>query len=448
MIVGLDFGTSNTSAAVVGAGGVVPIPLDDLAPRPTVLRSLLYIPRAGGARVGQSAVESYMRENTGRPVRYVRKFIRVIEMTFAETGTISAPGYAFVDENEPGRFFMSLKTFLRDSLFKGTNVFGEPYTLENLVATFLGEVRARVERFVAAEIGGTVDGWVVGRPVRFAERAADDELAERRLAEGGRAAGLANVRFEYEPLAAGRSYAAGVSLAPGERRNALVFDFGGGTLDLTVLRLGGESGWEVLAVDGVPVAGDVFDSRIVEGCLLEHFGEGATLDASGRPFPVHIPLTLADWPSIVTLNEPGTLETIQRARKTSNRRPQIAALECLVSRNHGLALYEEVRRAKARVSARERDWVTMNVDEIHFAQEISRSDFEGFIATERRQIEAAVDRVIAASGLAPESIDVVIRTGGSSAIPLFARMLERKVGAGKLVEHDLFAGVASGLALA
>ena len=59
-----------------------------------------------------------------------------------------------------------------------------------------------------------------------------------------------------------------------------------------------------------------------------------------------------------------------------------------------------------------------------------------------------MDRVIAAAGLAPREIGVVIRTGGSSSIPLFVEMLERKVGRGKLIEHDLFASVAGGLALA
>jgi hypothetical chaperone protein len=423
------------------SGAVTPIPLDPTAARPTVLRSLLYLPRNGGALVGQSAVEAYMRENTGRPVRYARKLVRVIEMTFAETGTIQAPGYALVDENEPGRCFQSLKTFLRDASFRGTSVFGETYSLEDLVAHLLSEIRSRVEAFV----GCPVDGWTIGRPVRFATRDADDALAERRLAEACRRAGLRDVRFEYEPVAAGRHYAATAR----EPRTALVFDFGGGTLDLTVLRIGGAGRPdEVLAVAGVPVAGDVFDSRIVEGCLLEHFGAGATLDASGRPFPVHIPYALTDWASIVGLNEPATLETIRQARRTSNRRPQIAALECLVTRNHGLALYEEVRRTKARVSSRERDWITMNVEDIHFAQEMTRADFESFIGAERRLVEVAVDRVVAAAGLAPREIDVVIRTGGSSSIPLFVEMLERKVGRGKLVEHDHFASVAGGLAIA
>ncbi len=70
------------------------------------------------------------------------------------------------------------------------------------------------------------------------------------------------------------------------------------------------------------------------------------------------------------------------------------------------------------------------------------------VAAERKRIEAAVDRVIGASGLSPRQIDVVIRTGGSSSIPWFVGMLERKVGPGKVVAHDLFTSVAAGLALA
>ena len=449
MRVGLDFGTSNSSAAVYTSGKVTALPIERLGSDPAVLRTLLYIPRVRASRdtvlVGQEAIETYARQNTGRPVKYARKLIRVLEMTFAEVGTIQAPGYALIDENEPGRFFQSLKTFLRDRVFKGTNVFGEIYSLEDLVAAVLREIRLRVEECLEDR----VDGWTVGRPVRFADDPTADQLAQRRLEEACRRAGLEDVRFELEPIAAGRYYALGVERA----ETALVFDFGGGTLDLTVLRLGGAaSKWQVLAVDGVPVAGDAFDSRIVEGCLLEHFGLGATLRPEGRPFPVHIPYALTDWPSIVALNKPETLETIRSALRRSDRRPQIAALECLVTRNHGLALYEEVRRAKARLSRVERDWIAMDVEDIHFAQEITRGDFESHIAPERKRIEAAVDCLIAASGLEPGQIDVVLRTGGSSSIPWFVKMLERKVGQGaggssKVVERDLFTSVAAGLAV-
>jgi hypothetical chaperone protein len=437
MKVGLDFGTSNSSVAVYDGQQIRLLPIDNHGERGEVLRSVLYIGRDGSRSVGQRAIETYFEQNTGRSVRYALKFIRVLQMTFAEVGTVEVPAYARIDENEPGRLFQSLKSFLRDISFKGTSVFGQTYSLEDLIAVLLTEIRLRTEDI----LGERVEEWVIGRPVRYADRPDADTLAMRRMTEACRRAGMERVRFEPEPIAAGRHFALQAK-RPG---TALVFDMGGGTLDLTVLTVGEK--WQVLATEGVPVAGDVFDSHIVEGCVVDHFGLNATMGPGDQPFPVHIPLTLTDWASIVGLNDPKTLDTIRVARRTSPQQRQIAALECLVTRNYGLTLYEEVRRAKAELSSRERDEISMQVEEIHFRQEISRRDFEGYIAAECRRIEGAVDRVIAAAGLKPDQIDVVLRTGGSSSIPWFIAMLERKVGPRKVIERDVFTSVAAGLAI-
>ncbi|HUE75312.1 MAG TPA: Hsp70 family protein [Chloroflexota bacterium] len=313
MKVGLDFGTSNSSVAVLDGQHVRLLPIENQGADNAVLRSVLYIGRDGGRSVGQRAIETYFDQNTGRSVRYALKFIRVIQMTFAETGTIEVPAYARIDENEPGRLFQSLKSFLRDLSFKGTSVFGQTYALEDLIAVLLAEIRRRTEEILGEE----VEEWIVGRPVHYAERPDADALAIRRMAEACRRAGMARVRFEPEPIAAGRHYA----LQAERPATALVFDMGGGTLDLTVLKVGGT--WEVLATDGVPVAGDVFDSRIVEGSVIEYFGLNAAMGAEGQPFPVHIPLTLTDWASIVGLNDPKTLDTIRVARRTSPQRSQL-----------------------------------------------------------------------------------------------------------------------------
>jgi hypothetical chaperone protein len=435
--VGLDFGTSNSSVAVADGQQVKLLPLEPGINDGTVLRSLLYIPREGPAVVGQAAVETYFQQNTGRPVRLVRKFLRVIEMTFAEIGTIRVPAHALIDQNAPGRFFQSLKSFLRDRSFAGTDVFGTTYTLEDLIAVILREIKRRTE----AALNQSADGWVIGRPVHFADDPEADTMAALRLAEACRRAGLGDVRFELEPVAAGLHYA-----ARAERpATALIFDMGGGTLDLTVLKVG--QSWEVLATDGVPIAGDAFDSRIIAGCVLQHFGLNATMGPRADSFPIHIPLALTEWSAIPNLNQPRTLGTIREARRTSPQRQQIAALECLVTRNYGLTLYEEVRRAKVALSSQLSDAIAMDVEEIQFCQPITRTEFEHYIAAECARIAAAVDRVIAAAGLLPGQIDVVLRTGGSSAIPWFVAMLERKVGPGKVVEHDVFTSVAAGLGL-
>ena len=62
-------------------------------------------------------------------------------------------------------------------------------------------------------------------------------------------------------------------------------------------------------------------------------------------------------------------------------------------------------------------------------------------------IEVCVDRVLAAASMSPESIDVVVRTGGSSRIPAVARQLDH-VFPGRVVEHGAFTSIAAGLAIA
>jgi len=85
--VGLDFGTSNSSVAVYDGSTLRLVPLDPVAREPSVMRSVLYLTRAGERYVGQEALDRYLAENIGRPVRLERRFVGNVTMTFATVGT-------------------------------------------------------------------------------------------------------------------------------------------------------------------------------------------------------------------------------------------------------------------------------------------------------------------------------------------------------------------------
>jgi molecular chaperone DnaK (HSP70) len=68
------------------------------------------------------------------------------------------------------------------------------------------------------------------------------------------------------------------------------------------------------------------------------------------------------------------------------------------------------------------------------------------IATHRRDAVELIGDALRRSGLVPERVDRVIRTGGSSSIPLFVNVLGELFGANRVAEHALFTGVALGLA--
>lgn len=440
MRVGLDFGTTNSSAAVYDGERLTLLPLDRLNSSPSILRSTLFMTREGAAYIGREAINRFTEGNVGREIEYEWRYIGDAEVTFAEFGTVQQALYVKVDANAPGRLFQSLKTGLRDQSFTRTNVFGTYYTLEELIAIVLRMILERAE----AAIRQKVSGIVVGRPVHYSLDPKIDTLAFERMQAACRLAGLPAVSFLEEPTAAALSYA---RTARGEQR-VLIFDFGGGTLDVTIMRLDGAGGREFLATDGVPVGGDLLDQRIVMGRLLHHFGEGATLGPRRLPFPNHVLDHLSEWQTIIELTQPHYLDIIEEAIAIGDKPKELRALRSLVRQNYGLPLYEAVEGAKVRLSDAAETTLSMHVGAINFDERIPRWDFERLIGPDVRAVEQCIDRALAAAGLTPADVDVVLRTGGSSRVPRFVRMLGERFGAAKLKEMDVFTGVASGLAVA
>ncbi len=440
MRVGLDFGTTNSSAAVYDGSRVRLIGLDPVNSAPSIMRSTLFITREGVPFIGREAINRFTEANVGREIEYEWRYLGDAEVTLADVGTVVQALYAVVDSNAPGRLFQSLKSHLRDSSFTGTDVFGTRYSLETLIAVVLRVILQRIE----AELGQKVTSMVLGRPVHYSFDPRLDELALARMSSAAEEAGLPPFTFLPEPTAAALSYA---STAHGEQ-HVLVFDFGGGTLDVTVMRIDDQGAREVLATDGVPIGGDLLDRRIVMGKMLGHFGEGATLGPRKMALPALLLDHLSEWQSIVDLTQPRYLSIIDEAIRTGDKPNELRALRTLVRENYGLPLYEQVERAKVRLSDDPRTTIAMDVPGIRFSDTLERWDFDRLIGPDVREVSACIDRALAAAGLTAADIDVVLRTGGSSRIPRFVRMLADKFGADKLKEMDVFTGVAAGLAIA
>lgn len=439
MRVGLDFGTTNSSAAIYDGSNLKLLPLDPINNAPTILRSALFMTREGVPFIGREAINRFTEGNVGREIEYEWRYLGETELV-TETGVISQSIYTQVDANAPGRLFQSLKSGLRDSSFTKTNIFGTYYTLEAIIAVVLQLIRDRIE----ARLGQPITGMVLGRPVHYAFDPRADALAFERMQKACALADLPDVTFLQEPTAAALSYA---STSRGEQK-VLVFDFGGGTLDVTIMLLKNGGTREVLATNGVPVGGDVLDQRLVMGRLLTHFGAGATLGRRRLPFPTHVLDHLGEWQTITDLTQPRYLEIIDEAIRTGDKPVELRALRSLVRKNYGLPMYEEVERTKVKLSSAPEAAISMHMDEIDFDEVVPRWDFDRLIGPDVRVVEGCIDEALAAASMTPNDMDVVLRTGGSSRIPRFVKMLSEKFGAHKLQEMDVFTGVASGLAIA
>lgn len=440
MRIGLDFGTTNSGAAVYDGQKLHLFALDRYCTTPTVLRSTLYITREHEIFIGREAIQAYYRQNTGRPSKMVRQYVGEIELTFAELPTFVKDVYILVDEMTPGRLLHSLKSEL-SSGYEGTTLFGRHYTLEELIASYLREIRERVEEAT----GEPIDGVVLGRPVNYvgSRSTADNARAVDRLRHAAHLAGYETVEFELEPVAAALRY----ELTIDRPENVVVFDFGGGTLDITVMRLGDPADGSTFATGGVGIAGEAFDQRIIERLLLDHFGRGTTWGDDRSPFPSQYVDALVDWQSIPSLNRPETLHFLQLAQITGDHPSRVRALESLLINNLAIRMIDTVERAKIALSSQRFTLVELSDEDINIWQPLTRSQFEWLIGEAARQIEDCLQDTLARSGFSAADIDTVIRTGGSAQIPLFIDMMSRIFGPEKVVLSDVFSGVTGGLAV-
>jgi len=449
---GLDFGTSNSAISLLREGSeqVQLLPIDPGQSRPEIMPTIIYIRRDGSAEVGRVASEAYYRDNVGREV--VKQRVNTGE-TFKSfitgVGEVTEKVVVEVDVTQPGRFFQAIKSFLADEDYAGTEIWGKFTSIEELVAIYLRPIKERAD----AQAGQSIEGVVIGRPVYFApdQASGSDELAQERLKKAAELVGFKEVHFQYEPVAAALHYE--LELAQQEDY-VLVFDFGGGTLDTTIVRVKprnqreGDRRQDILATNGRVIGGNTLDEEIMEHKLFKHFGEDARWSEQRLQMPNYIFGMLRRWYTIPNLQQQRIYSFLNDISRLSDGRKQIRALECLIRKNYGYALFQEIERAKVALSDEWETNISFFQEVIAINERLSRVNFETIIAGHLRRIEICVDETLKSAGLEANQIGTVLRTGGSSYIPAVQKMLTRKFGRSALRFQDAFSNVASGLGVA
>jgi hypothetical chaperone protein len=419
--IGLDFGTTNSALALAESGRAPRLVHFATPAEPTpVFRSLLYFHREETSPAG-AAVE-------------VLAGPRAIER--------------YLQAEEPGRLIQSLKTFLAARDFASTVVLGTAWRLEALIGRLLGALREE------ADAGDGLAGpIVVGRPVHFvnASDAEDEAFALARLRAACRNAGFGDVRFEYEPVAAAADYARRLERA----ENVLVADFGGGTSDFCLLRLAPPAGpgahprARILGTDGVPVAGDAFDARIVRHRVTPQLGNGdayRTLFGRVLRVPAWIYGHVERWHHLSFLKSPKTMQILLDLRREALDPRGLDALIRLVEGDLGFHLYQAVERAKLELSSQERTVLRLRHPEVEIEAELRRAEFEAWIRPELDSLATCVDALLQRARVAVPAVDRVFMTGGSSFVPAVRRIFAERFGEERLAFGGELTSVASGLA--
>ncbi len=375
LIVGIDLGTTNSLCAEVVDGE--PVVILDREGR-AITPSVVGIDEEHHAVVGDAANERALMNPAGT-VRSVKRFMGRGLDDIADAEVARLP-YKIVRS--------------RESEQVAVRVHGREYLPQELSALILGEVKKRAVKAT----GGKLRRAVVTVPAYF------DDGQRQATRDAGRMAGIDVLRILNEPTAAALAY----GLDRGKSGTVLVYDLGGGTFDVSVLKLT-EGVFKVIATTGnTALGGDDFDHALMD--LL-------------------------------------TADLDDAARAALDDHPQGRA-----------ALKMAAERAKIALSGQDETSVQLTVGEVAIDRTVTRAAYEAAIDPWVDKTFDAIDFVLDEAGLDPEDVGDVVCVGGSTRTPLVrARLAEhfdkpphvdldpdQVVAMGAAIQANMLAGDAAG----
>jgi hypothetical chaperone protein len=419
-VVGIDFGTTNSSVAIVTPAGQIQVAqFPYLGQLTDAYRSLLYFERA--EKTGPRAIECW-------------------------TGPEAIEHYLAAETK--GRLIQSLKSFLGSRSLVNTNVLGRTRSIEDLIARILADLRVEVSR----QFGFDIREATVGRPVKFvgATSDEDDAYAESRLAEAFKAAGFDRVAFELEPVAAAHQYESTLQ----HDELILIGDFGGGTSDFSLINVGatvrrrGRQASDLLGTAGLGLAGDAFDARIVRHLVSPELGAGTEQRSMGRllAVPAWPYASLERWHHLSFLKTNEVMSMLDTIKWQAVRPDMIEALIHLIKNDLGYQLHQAVQKVKCDLSAHREARFAFSDGDLTLDTVVYRADFESWIGPDLTQIETCVDSLLQQTSVARDDVDAVFLTGGSSFVPAVRRLFVSRFGEHKIRAGNEFTSVAMGLA--
>ncbi len=362
-IIGIDLGTTNSLVAVLEENGPLVLSAPETGAR--LLPSAVAFLPDGEVIVGQRA-----RELAGeRPLDTILSVKRFMGLGLEHVTEEDLRRYRFVDSN-------------RGTIRLAAG--GREVTPPEVSAHVLRELK----RWAEASLGEPVTYAVITVPAYF------NDSQRQATRDAGRLAGLETLRLVNEPTAAALAY----GLDKGAEGVIAVYDLGGGTFDVSILKLRGGI-FEVLATNGdTRLGGDDLDERLAAVLLAE------------------VPEDLRARPD-VRARARAAAEAAKRTLSVAEQAEMVLALPG----------HSPVRRA------------------------VAREEFEVLVADIVRRTVAPCRQALKDAGVTPADLSQVVAVGGSTRVPLVRRQMESLFGRPPLVDIDpdevvaLGAGIQAGI---
>ena len=403
----IDFGTSNSAAALPYPGGVYRIPIERGA---ETLPTAVFFPAGGGAmRIGAAAADALIG-------------------------------------GDDGRYMRALKSVLGLPLMHEARLIGgRRRTISQIITAFLTELRSRAE----AATGQPLRRALSGRPVHFhTADPAKDAQAEADLRACYLAAGFDEVRFMAEPEAAALASAG----AGDEGGLGLIVDIGGGTSDFTVFRRQGGRP-QIVASHGIRLGGTDFDQAVSLSHAMPLLGLGSELrremGAGLLPVPRAPFVDLATWAKIPFLYTPETRRLAAELARMAVEPEKLRRFQRAVVDELGHPLAFAVERGKIAANRPEgAGRIAMGAIEAGLSVPVTPDTLDAALALHRAELRQAAAETLALAGVGAEAIGHVILVGGSSLMRFVGAEMQALCPQAALRTAEAFTAVVDGLAIA
>merc|ERR1712137_132067 len=345
-IIGIDLGTTNSCVSVMEGNEPVVIPN---AEGKRTTPSVIAFVEGGEIKVGDPA----KRQAVTNPTKTVYSIKRFMGNKYSES------------KNEAER--VPYKVVKGDNDTPRVDVDGRLYTPQELSAMILQKMKKTAEDY----LGTSVSEAVITVPAYF------NDAQRQATKEAGEISGLKVKRIINEPTSAALAYGLDKK---GTDQKIVVFDFGGGTHDVSILELG-DGVFEVLSTDGdTHLGGDDVDEKIINW-LVDEFQAEENMDLRKDPM------------------------SLQRLKEASEK----AKIELSSSEQTEINL----------------PYITATASgPKHLVRTLTRSKFERLIDDLVKRTIEPCESALKAAGLSKSDIDQIILVGGSTRIPAVQKAVE------------------------
>jgi hypothetical chaperone protein len=434
---GIDFGTTNSSIAAAYRDRIEIIPVE-LGDMPQILPSIVYLHRDGNRAAGQEAVEQFLITGSQKTPCGRCDLVYTVNRKRESDCHQFRPGGGCHD----ARLISGIKSDLSETDFVSTHSWATDFTLTNLVGVIMRRLKATADRAA----GTNVQRVVLGHPVVFVgaegpyyrERQA---LAEERIRDAAVDAGFTEVVLLDEPAAAviNEDLREGIALAA---------DFGGGTFDVAIIKFAPDGG-DVIALAGVDVGGEQFDRLLFQAKVAPALHLDDTYEVRPgefRELPNQFRKRMSTLSGLKNLLSDPNTASILGAFRGAKEGSKLKAVENILYGGQAYHFYRAIEQAKIALSVIPETVIDFHRPGIDISIPVTRAEFEEVIAKPMQAVRAEIIRALEDAGIGPESVNLVLRTGGSSSIPAFVRILEDIFDPAVIQERPVYTTVVHGLA--